>query len=240
MNYKINVNGGGIFSKYMICLKNLVHVGFDNLYINVTDERTKPDILNSVLNQIVNDNFLNLNCNFNPTYDDNTKIELSNDFNRYKEIITKIKFNEKLLTKLKYYEEKLNITEKTIGVHLRLTDMNIYHKSDYGYKDFNDYLKFINKDDDFFIASDNEESLEKLRNIFGNKIKYVPDLIRAKTENEDSLNLQLDNFKNDIFWEQCFIEMLLLSKCGSIICRTSSLANASIIHSNTIQKIIRI
>jgi hypothetical protein len=240
MNYKINVGGGGIFSKYMICLKNLVHVELNNFYINVTDERTKPDILNSVLNQSVNETFLDLNCKVNPTYDDNTKIELSNDFNRYKEIITKIKFHEKLLTKLKYYEEKLNITEKTIGVHIRLTDMNIYHKSDYGYKDFNDYLKFINKYDDFFVASDNEESLEKLINIFGDKIKYIPNLIRVKTEKEDSLNLQLDNFKNDIFWEEGFIEMLLLSKCGSIICRTSSLTNASILHSNTIQKIIRI
>jgi hypothetical protein len=240
MNYKLNIDGGGIFSKYMICLKNLIDIDFDKLYINVTDKRTKPHILNSVLNQSLCNDFLELNCNSTLTFNDINKIELTEDFDKYKEIISKINFHENLLNKVKYYEEKLNITEKTIGVHVRLTDMNIYHKSDYGYKNFNDYLKFMNKNDDFFIASDNEESLEKLKNIFGDKIKYIPNLIRVKKEKKDSLKLQLDNFENDIFWVEAFIEMLLLSKCGSIICRTSSLTNASIVHSNTIQKIIRI
>ena len=89
-----------------------------------------------------------------------------------------------------------------------------------------------------FVASDNEESILKLKTIFGNRISYVPNLIRAKTEIEDSSTLQSDNFRSTKFWQEAFLEMLLLSKCSTLICRTSNVANMAIISSNSIKKII--
>lgn len=240
MNYNLNVGGGGVFSKYMLCVQNLVDVKFDKIYLTTTDNRTNSDIFDSVLKQKLSDEFTNIHGNFIVGYSSDNKIELSNNFNKYKDIISKFEFKDELLDKIKTYQEKLNITEKTIGVHIRLTDMNIHHVNDYGYSNFDNYLEYFNKDDDFFVSSDNKESLEKLVDIYGDKIKYVPNFIRGKTEIENTYELQLNNFKNCFFWEEAFIEMLLLSKCGSLICRASNLANASIIHSNTIKNIIRI
>lgn len=240
MYYNLNVDGGGIFSKYMLCVQNLVGVNFDKVYLSTADIRTNSNIFDFILNQTLSENFINIKGHYIPGYSNTNKIELSDNYNTYKDIIAKFNFKDELLNKIKTYQEKLNITEKTIGVHIRLTDMNIHHANDYGYYNFDDYLKYFNNDDDFFVASDNKESIKKLVDIFGDKIKYVPNIIRAENENEDTSTLQLTNFKNYSFWEEAFIEMFLLSKCGSFICRASNLANATIIHSNSIKNIIRI
>ena len=239
VNYKIDVGGGGVFSKYMIAIESLSHVNsnIENVYINVIDERTNNDIFDEIFNQTFDENYLNLNMVY-PNNINNT--ENHHNLDKYKKIITKFSFKKELIEEIEGYQKSLCIDENTVGVHVRLTDMNIYHLSDYGYSDFNSYLNRLNKTDNYFVASDNEESLNKLIEIFGDKIKYVPNLIRTKNEKEDSLNLQLTNFKNKNFWKESFIEMMLLSKCGSLICRTSCLASASIIHSNTIKNIIRI
>jgi len=240
MYYNLNVDGGGVFSKYMLCVQNLVSINFDKVYLNTLDNRTNSNIFDSILKQNLYVEFSNIQINSIASYSSTNKIELSNNFHKYKEIVSKFEFRDELLNKIKKYEEELNITENTIGVHIRLTDMNIHHVNDYGYSSFDDYLKYFSKDYDFFVASDNKESLKKLVDIYGDKIKYIPNFIRGENEKEDTYELQLTNFKNPSFWEEAFIEMFLLSKCGSLICRSSNLSNASIIHSNTINKIIRI
>jgi hypothetical protein len=240
MNYKLNVAGGGIFSKYMLCVQNLANIDFDNAYLNILDDRTNNDMFNSILNQTLTDNLTNIDCGFKKGYCNKNKIELSNYFNNYKNVINKFNFKLELLDKIKTYQKNLNITEKTIGVHIRLTDMNIHHLNDYGYSNFDNYLKYFNKHDDFFVASDNKESLNKLIDVFGDKIKYLPHAIRGNTEIEDTYSLQLTNFRNSNFWEEAFIEMFLLSKCGSLICGVSNLSNAAIIHSDTFKNVIRV
>ena len=240
MNHIINVAGGGIFSKYMLCVQNLANIDFEKVYLNIIDNRTDNNMFNSVLNQTLTDNLTNIECNHIQGYNNQNKIELSNKFNNYKNVVSKFNFKDDLLDKIKILQEQLNITEKTIGVHVRLTDMNIHHVNDYGSSNFDDYLKYFNEYDDFFVASDNKESLNKLVDIFGDKIKYVPNIIRGETKKENTSLLQLTNFKNNIFWEEAFIEMFLLSKCGSLICRASNLTNAAIVHSDTIKNIIRI
>jgi hypothetical protein len=240
MNHIINVGGGGIFSKYMLCVQNLANINFEKVYLNTIDNRTNNDIFNSVLNQTLTDDLTNIECNHIQGYCNHNKIELSGKFNIYKNVVSKFDFKNDLLDKIKTLQEQLNITEKTIGVHVRLTDMNIHHINDYGCSNFNDYLKCFNEHDDLFVASDNKESLNKLIDIFGSKIKYVPNIIRGETEKENTSLLQLTNFKNSVFWEEAFIEMFLLSKCGSLICRASNLTNAAILHSNTIKNIIRV
>jgi hypothetical protein len=137
-------------------------------------------------------------------------------------------------------KKKIGIDDSTVGVHVRLTDMNIIHGKDYGVLSFEDFKTQLNPDTKYFISSDNNESINKLKELFGNNINYVKDMIRSEFENENSESLRLNNFKNPQFWIESFLEMLLLSKCGTLICRSSNLSNASIINSKTIKNIIRL
>lgn len=137
----------------------------------------------------------------------------------------------------------LNIDKSTLGVHVRLTDMNITHARDYGIASIDDYIKAINDlnhKGNIFVASDNDESLIKLKKEFGDKILYIDNMIRGKTEIEHVTQLHLDNVKGKDIWLEAFLDMILLSKCGTLICRSSNLANASIIHADNDYKIIRI
>lgn len=240
MNYKINIGFGGIFSKYIIGLQNLSNLQYDKFYFNITDKRTEENMFDNIFFQKYDNTYINTDASFNYTYSNNRPIELSVKFQKYKEIINNLNFNENLLEKLNFYKNKLSINKDTIGVHLRLTDMNIYHKNDHGFVQFEKYLNYFSKNKQYFVASDNEESLIKLKNLYGDSIKYIPDLIRGKHENEDTFKLQIDNFKNKDLWEQAFLEMLLLSECSTLICRTSNLSNAALIHSKTLKDIIRI
>jgi hypothetical protein len=83
--------------------------------------------------------------------------------------------------------------------------------------------------------------LIKLQKEFGDDLVFVKDFIRGKTEIEDTYKtIFLPYLKDKKLWVEAFIEMLLLSKCGTLICRSSNVNNASIIYSNTLKKIIRI
>lgn len=240
MDCIFDINAGGIFSKYMFGIQNAAKHEFDSLYFNIIDSRTSPNSFDFVLDQKISDDFYRVNCENLGTYDKKNHIEKSENFNIYKNIVKKIKIKQTILDKVEEYIKKLNINENTIGVHLRLTDMNIHHITQYGVLKFEYYLSNMDVNKDYFIASDNHESIEKLVGIFGDKIKYIPKMIRCEKESDDSTILQIDNFKNEEFWVEAFIEMLILSKCNKIICRTSNLINSSIIHSNNISEIIRL
>jgi len=240
MNYIFDIDAGGIFSKYMFGVQNAIKYDFDSIYLNIIDDRTIPNAFDFVLDQKIQNTFTKILCENLGTYDKKTPIENSINFNYYKELAEKIKIKQTILNKVNKYVKKFNINENTIGVHLRLTDMNIHHKKQYGVLTFENFVSNMDTNKDYFIASDNHESIQKLKEIFGDKIKYVPKMIRCEKENDDSTILQIDNFKNKKFWVESFIEMLLLSKCGKVICRTSNLINTSIIHSNNIKEIIRI
>jgi hypothetical protein len=240
INYVFDIDAGGIFSKYMFGVQNAIKHEFDSMYLNITDNRTISNAFDFVLDQKIETDSYRINCENLGTYDKINTIENSPNFNNYKELVKKIKIKQTILDKVDEYVEKLNITEKTIGVHLRLTDMNIHHIKQYGSLSFENFLSNMDTNKDYFIASDNHESIEKLKQIFGDKIKYIPNMIRCERETDDSTLLQIDNFKNEQFWVEAFIEMLILSKCNKIICRTSNLINASIVHSNNINEIIRL
>lgn len=240
MNYIFNIDAGGIFSKYMFGIQNAVNHELNSIYLKITDLRTIENAFDFVLEQKYEDNSYTINCKNFGSYGKTNPIELSPKFNEYKELIKKIKIKQTILDKVDEYVEKLNINENTIGVHLRLTDMDIHHKKDYGILTFENYLANMDITKQYFIASDNHESIQKLTQIFGDNVKYIPNIIRCDKETNDSTILQLDNFKNEQFWIEAFIEMLLLSKCSKIICRTSNLINASIIHSDNIKEIIRL
>jgi hypothetical protein len=249
---KLNINAGGIFSKYIFGIKNAILHEADSYYLNVVDTaRTNSDIFDNILDQtlsfddtIDSDNIINeVDCQHLGNYTKFNPIEDSPNLPKYSEIIKKFKIKKELLDEVKYYQDKFNIDESTVGVHIRLTDMNLYHGDDYGWLSFEDFKSKMNPDVKYFVASDNYESLKKLKELYGDNINYVDGLIRAQLETDDTSIMFLNNpvvFKNKQFWHDAFLEMLLLSKCGELICRTSDLSNVAVIYSETIKKITRL
>lgn len=248
-NITIKVQAGGVFSKFMYVVQNaqIINPNFDSLYIENIDNKSlvnEKNIFNNIFDQTIEDNQVSYNCVQVHNYSKFSPIELSRNLNDYKKIVSKLHFTKNFNKKFNSYLEKLNIDENYIGVHIRLCDMNIYHRNDYGNLVFEDFLNEIQKIKDegkkIFVASDNNESLSKLKSLYNDDIVYVDGFLRGETETEDTLILQKNHFKDERLWEEAFIEMLLLSKCGTLICRTSNVNNAAIIYSNTLKTIIRI
>ena len=245
----LNVSAGGIFSKFIFVIQNLknINTDFEYVYVNNVDNRTLTgdnNIFNYILDQTKDENLPVIDCNHLGNYGKFSPIESSPNLNGYKKVIKKLKFNQELIDKFNFNLEKYKIDENYLGLHIRLCDMNIHHSSSYGYLSYDDFLKYIKEEKKdgtkIFLASDNYESIKKLKKEFGDDVVYVEDFLRGETENDDTSNLQQNNFKDHRFWEEAFIEMLLLSKCGKLICRTSNLNNVSIIYSDSIKEIIRI
>lgn len=252
MNNKVrlDINAGGIFSKTMLGIQQIERKGLNisDCYFNVVDERAlnekKFNPFDYVMNQTLDPEAVEFDCGFLPSYNSKRRsnygrVEESAEYLKLKEIASKIKYQEEILSTVKDCAKEF--TEDIVGVHLRLCDMNMLHP-EYGIVTFEDYVRSIIEETTpstkIFVASDNEESLEKLYKLFGSRILYVNGTIRAATETTNSYNLQINHFKSDDFWKEAFLDMLLLSKCSKLICRTSNLANMAIISSNTIQKII--
>jgi len=246
---KLNIRGGGgIFSKIMLAIQNIAKFEYElkNCYLNIADNRAlSPEgisPLDSIIDQTYDDRYASVDCKLLGTYNNRNRVEKSIEYEKLKHIASQLKYKSELSVLVDDYVHLLGIKDKTIGVHVRLCDMNIIHGADYGVLAFNNYLEAIQEElksnnANIFVACDNEESILKLKVIFGDRISYVPNLIRAKTETEDSFTLQLDNFRSTKFWQEAFLEMLLLSKCSTLICRTSNVANMAIISSNNIKKI---
>jgi hypothetical protein len=100
--------------------------------------------------------------------------------------------------------------------------------------------KIVTKESKIFVASDNYESIEKLIKIYGNQINFVPNMLRVNKEEDNSYEFQIENLSNPSFWIESFLDMILLSKCSTLICRTSNFSNASVCFSNTIEDVIRL
>ena len=242
--YKLNVRFGGIYSNVMIGLQYMGWRGFsvESCYLNVDALELNP--LDYVLDQKLAAEYETIQAQSMATFHHRNRVDKSGQYPTLKQLATTLRYKQELLDLVDRYIEKFNIDSKTVGVHVRLCDMNILHSDLYGYVTYGDYVreiqKHIDSDSTLFIASDNEESVEKLQRDFNCKVNYVPGMIRGSTESENTYDLQLNNFTRKELWVEAFLDMLLLSKCSKLICRTSNLANMSIISSNTINKIIMI
>ena len=170
-----------------------------------------------------------------------------------KKIVNKNTINPSILNQVNYYKDLFNINENTLGVHVRLTDMNAIHGDIYGKFTTEDYIfkikDFLNTHKNItnvFIASDNIVSINKIENYFNNKdisISYIKDIdFRQTQEYCENYNYVVNKFNefNLNFHVNIFIEMLVLSKCAYLIHRTSDFSNASIIYSDTFKDIIRL
>lgn len=248
-NIKLNVGAGGIFSKFMFVIQNInrINPNFSSLYIKNIDDRSltnEENIFDHIFYQNESSDQVEHICEHLGNYSKFLPIEKSPRLPNYKNIVKKLILQKDIEDKVNLLTSSLGVDQNCIGVHIRLCDMNIYHKDDYGLLTFDNFLEEIKKikreNQKIFVASDNQESIEKLKSLYGDDIIYIEDFIRGESETENTLHLQLNNFRNPEFWKEAFIEMLLLSKCGSLICRTSNFNNASLVYSETIESVIRL
>lgn len=239
--YNIIIKGGGIFSKMMLGAQTAKHlnINIENCYFTIDGYAENP--LDYIIDQKLSSDHIPIHQTHYHQYSSTNQIHLNNNFDGLHRIATSLNYRKEFLDLVDAESKKLMINNDTIGVHVRLTDMNIHHP-EYGIIHYEDYLTSIknimSEKSNLFIASDNNESILKLKHTFGDKIKYVENMIRAEMENENTVPFQYDNMTNKDFWVQSFLDMMLLSKCTTLICRTSSLSNMSIMTSKTLRNII--
>jgi hypothetical protein len=184
-----------------------------------------------------------------PRYDKENRIEDSARFLDYKRVLGKLKFTSDVYTASENSVVKNNISEKTIGVHVRLTSMNLLHHNLYQKITTQDYIRVIEQDlatgnyDNIFVASDNNESLQILKKRFGNLLSFNEDFLRYEKEEmskfEESM-IEYEWFYQKRAWIETFADTMSLSRCGTFICRESNLANMAILFSNTFKNINRV
>lgn len=161
------------------------------------------------------------------------------DLKIFKKITDKIEIQDNILNKI-----NPNIDENTIGMHIRLTDMNTMH-FEHGRFYFDDFKKKLEHvlevegKNKIFVASDNCESIKKLEQDFD--IIYN-DVSKTRNKIEEDKNRQYnrklaDNFYKKEFWEESFLEMLSLSRCGYLVTRISNLNNSSIMFARNLKKV---
>lgn len=216
MHYKIIANGGGgIFSILMdIALPNIPEDA-TSVSIKIGKNQLSPDadMFDYVLHQ--QPEGAEVHCGFR-----------GNEITISKGILS--------------FKDNPIVPKNTLGVHIRIFDMNKRH-GNFGILTFDDYKKAIAQAVDdmnpshIFVASDNWESINKLRDIYGDKLLYNH-FIRGDNETSDTYAIQLANSSNPVYWQEAFIDMLSLSKCKGLVYRRSNFAGAAVYFSDTIIK----
>lgn len=258
MNFEIN-RGGGIFSIYHMCLEKILCMVKDGLEIN-NITRYKICVPNHVFKNMFffNDIFV---------YDDNIHYEkipvhyLDYSFYKanenterlelFKKIVHKNEIQPSILDKVNDYTQKFHISENTLGVHIRLTDMNHIHGSSYGFYNVETYLlkidEMIEKHkniDHLFIASDNDVSIHKIIDYYSDKIRisYIAESIRNPEEHCTTSDFMIEkmNELHSTYHIDVFKELLVLSKSSYFIHRISDFANFTIIYSDTFKDILSV
>ena len=253
-NVNIKVHGFGIGGCFTVLFNWLTLFGEDveNVYVDVTDEWKKTlgfnkNIFDLVLeqNKIDGANEITIFGHHLHNFNDEVLNYIRGTINK------KIKIKPEILKKLDEYLTTNGIEDinSLCVVHVRLTDMDQYHKGVYGSVNFDTYLnemKKLNDDVKFFIASDNNESIDKLKVLFKNRIYYIDSIDRVNKENDygklinlpnnkKTFKLGVDRVNSDEKIINDFIDLLALSRCNKIIGMKYSIYKiAALLFSNTI------
>ena len=244
MKIHIKTNGGGIFSHFYLALRT-VEFKIKNI-----------DSIESIYLEPNSDTVIGQKCiGFNPfdftldqkieTFDiyinssifaiHETLKDIDSEFlNRMRQICDKILIKKEIIKSTNSL-----INENTLGVHIRLTDMfqhHPYYISQLGNSTeayINKTISLIEQNHPIFVSSDNKESLinfQKKFNVIFNNSRNI-----AETEyDKDYLTYQYDNFDKEWFWNDSFLDMISLSKCGSLLYNVSSLNTTSFLYSKSI------
>lgn len=244
MSYKlVATGGGGIFSLFMdIIIPRIYELEADSFNIEVHENQYSPPVncFDFVFEQpdtqepIQECTFAKHRAGFRKKGMGMGAIEDYKDFDLIKECCKKFIIRKDITDRL------MDIPQGTLGIHFRGGDMDSKHPQ-FGVFKYEDYKRKIEKinPNNIFIASDNDEVIENIKSDFDIPVYYY-NFIRAKTIDDDTYKVQMDNASDPIFWQEAFIEMLTLSRCESLLCRISCLANASIAFSDTLKNIHRL
>lgn len=146
-----------------------------------------------------------------------------------------IKFNDKTQRIVTEYVDKLAITERTLGVHIRGTDYKQNCKDHPKYVGPEDYYPVIDKAfqsgmfDKVFLATDDNSIFEEFIKHYGSqKIVCSEDTIRGTgnigTHVEDCDNKKRDNYRLGL---EVICDMFALSTCGGMISGMSQVGLAA-------------
>lgn len=210
-------------------------------------ERPYDHIMGYVLKQSVDrsyvyDGFLPIGT----WYDRNNPIEESVRLSDYKNVLSRINIQGEIKNRVDTFCKNLSVSEKTLGVHVRLTTMSLH--SNHKQVTYEDYCKMIDscletgKYENMYVATDNVESLVKMEQRYARHIRYYPNLLRLPNEtinNRGEWSWEYDMFFHKKYWQESFLECMTLSKCGGLICRDSNFSNMAIVFSNTIRDVYR-
>jgi hypothetical protein len=133
-----------------------------------------------------------------------------------------------------------------LGVHVRLTDMNATHGDIYGHVHIEDYIRKINEVlvvhpdiTTIYVASDNRESIVHITDMF------QTETLRVISNDSPGICNKSDDTFHDATWirrhgdeevinQNVFVDILMLSRCTSLIYRISDVANFAIAYSSTL------
>jgi hypothetical protein len=220
----------------------------EGVYYTSQNDNIKGNPFDWIFDQWKDDSFVDFHCYTPGTYSKVDTIglgpiEKSPLFPKMQDVRRLVKVKSYITDKVdKFYSE--NMTSKTLSVHVRTADMNLYHP-EFGVFGTDDYIAKIGEIlqtediDRIFVASDNMESIDRIGKVFGNVV-YYDCRFREKKEVFKDDSMHVKNFTNPLLWEEAFVEMLLLGKGCQFLCRVSNLANAAIIFSDTITKVHRL
>ena len=163
----------------------------------------------------------------------------------YKQYAKKIIVKNDVLKKI----TKTTSNKKILGVHVRTTDMNAIHERQYGLLNTEDFISQIDNElktktySHLFIAADNKQSIDKIKNKFASNIKIITNncchLSAVEKDRKFEYNKYLRNVCYDKYFViESFIDMLSLASCDTIIKRVSSFSLCSVFFANKEQKII--
>jgi len=254
----VTTHGGGIFSLFHQALAAIV-----NRY-----GATRADSIHSFQIRISQEHFFHNKTMFDSFFEsDSTPITntIQIDRNRdgiihfvkvtedpallstLKTILHKNKINTSIESRVAEFCKQYQITNRTLTVHIRLTDMNTLHTDLYGICTFDDYKKGIDtllethpEIDSLYVASDNRESIDKLMAHYSSRMSVISFHHEYRMPSETS-----DNYKfilNDInhlpdMPVTVFTELLIGSKGGHFLGRISDVSNFIILYSDTFKTI---
>jgi len=244
MKHRIEFHaGGGIFSHIGLLLENLLNWDRngalsegDSIYIENRHDQTEFSKRKTALSDIGFNMFDLLFDQGEPDVSGALLTSLGHpvyldEFNAkkldYKEISKKyLKLNNEIESLVNDYINENFDKGKMLGVHVRMTDMNIHHPY-LGQVKNSHYLDLISqviKEENvskIFVASDNFETLEILKKEFGDMIINYETPYRVDTSYNEERKGTMKWIYEKQFYIDSFIDAVLLSKCDLAIGRIS-------------------
>lgn len=262
MNFKFEVNGGGLFSRLLQCaIIPLVEVEFDKVYLTAyplpdldfVDHHVKPGI--KLVHETVRllkehdvidpwDNIFNffLDQELDNSFIEGGLLPVGRFYNHQLPIESSGYFSryKEIVSKLKFKQYIQNDSKTVLhnyhdvlGVHVRLKDANSVDDP----KTFQSYVDAIHHNLNNYRYSKIFVSADNIKSI--HKLQEIfddmiifNDLNRSDNELADSFIWEHSNYFRKFYWVDALIDCLSLSQCHSLICKNSNYANAAILFGN--------